>query len=265
MRRLPPTSRRRGFTLVELLVVISVIALLIGILLPALSSARAAGRSAVCLSNLRQTTLALVNYAAAGDGTLVPLVQNAKGGRAWWFGLEPKPYVGVNRPIHPSRSPLAAYAGGVFGEGIACPDFPADDPAFFAKFATRSAHFGYSGGLAPPAYTGLPTRRLVEVRDTSGTFAFADAVHQDFDATRFNEPHEVGFRCPAAVSGAAHHRHPNTTANVSFLDGHAAARTPPPTETVWATFAGGPVVNLDVAQGPGTLYGFDTWSKGLCP
>ena len=259
--------RRPAFTLVELLVVMSIVALLVGLLLPALAAARGAGRSAVCLSNLRQTTLATLNYAVSSGGSLVPLVQPVAGGRAWWFGLEPQPYASVNRPIDPSRSPLAAYADGVFGDGLACPDFPAGDPAFFAKFATRSAHFGYSGGLAPPPPFAADrrTRRLVEVRDAAGTFAFADAVHQDFDATRFNEPHEVGFRCAAATSGAAHHRHGNRSANVSFVDGHAAARQPPAGAPVWATFAGGPVVNLDVAQGPGTLYGFDTWSAGLCP
>src|SRR4051812_35165383 len=65
---LHPSAFDSAFTLIELLVVIGIIALLVGILLPTLSSARESSKAVNCLSNLRQIVLAAQAYAAEGDG-----------------------------------------------------------------------------------------------------------------------------------------------------------------------------------------------------
>ncbi|MEN6386350.1 MAG: type II secretion system protein [Phycisphaerales bacterium] len=61
-------QKKKGFTLVELLVVISIIAMLLAVLMPALSKAREAAKKVICGSNLRQWGIAYSSYASANDG-----------------------------------------------------------------------------------------------------------------------------------------------------------------------------------------------------
>jgi len=77
--------KRKGFTLVELLTVISIIALLMAILLPILGRVRRSARAGVCLSNLRQWGMVYKMYTDEFDGRL----PQDYGEFAWYYPLSP--------------------------------------------------------------------------------------------------------------------------------------------------------------------------------
>ncbi|MEM1166392.1 MAG: prepilin-type N-terminal cleavage/methylation domain-containing protein [Planctomycetota bacterium] len=93
-----PATRPHGFTLIELLVVVAVIALLVGLLLPALGQARRSAQDMLCKSNLRQMAIASATYATDFDDHYVPtwtlqpgevLVDGDDGESRWYWRNNP--------------------------------------------------------------------------------------------------------------------------------------------------------------------------------
>ncbi len=96
-------SRKKSFTLIELLVVVAIIAVLVAMLLPALSTARQMAQGIYCLNQLRQINLASQNYADEYNSSIPATTGNAPGGWERW--MQPLYYQGFIKDINFFKCP----------------------------------------------------------------------------------------------------------------------------------------------------------------
>jgi len=180
--------RSKGFTLVELLVVIGIIALLISILLPSLTRARQAASLLACQSNMRQVYHALLFYAGDNKGFLPFASQGVSGS---WNNI---PGNGTNGECY---IVLSNYLGRTAGTGNPPDDSPNDPPLNKVFTCTEALPADPTNAWSPnyqrtlkfnlramPGYDQLtpgwvaeyPQRKLASINDSSRIIAFWDGA-----------------------------------------------------------------------------------------
>jgi len=169
-----------GFTLIELLVVIAIIALLIGILLPALGSARASTQAVKCESNLRQLTLAWTMYADENRGTPMPHLQTKSTDRQYWFGTERA----QSQTLDHNSGTLSPYLSATLSDRsiYECPNQPEGTYKNQGQFNTFTTTYGYNAYGLTPSTTGYNTLlnqrtlKLHQIQHPTKLLLFADTL-----------------------------------------------------------------------------------------
>jgi prepilin-type N-terminal cleavage/methylation domain-containing protein/prepilin-type processing-associated H-X9-DG protein len=219
-----PAPEDRGFTLVELLVVVAVIGVLAAMILSTVASAREKGQAAQCTNNLRQLALAAVAYAAEHDGQYVPAQESSNNVR--WHGVRN----GTGEPFDPQKGPLAQYLGSE-GRVKLCPTFR-EILKGSDTFEEGTGGYGYNatyiGGT--PADPFQP-ERIANVPRAAGTVMFSDCAFARAAGVQeyaFCEPWRwanPNGKLRGKLIPSVHFRH-SGRANVAWCDGHVSSEEP---------------------------------------
>ena len=227
--------RRKGFTLVELLVVIGIIALLIAILLPALGKARKQARSVQCLSNLRQMGIAFQSYISANKNKSFPYRSTYED---FWMSLM-MPHHGNNMPVR--ECPETPERSGGWGNTVRTwgPN-PTDTTGWMREHYGSYGINGWMYQLDPDGGGGgqnyaargwdTPTVRSAYWRvpiigaDSATVPVFADSAWVDGWPKETDQPpqnlYNAGFQTEEMMQRFCMKRH-DWSINVVFADGHA--------------------------------------------
>jgi prepilin-type N-terminal cleavage/methylation domain-containing protein/prepilin-type processing-associated H-X9-DG protein len=162
-------SAKRGFTLVELLVVIAIIGILIALLLPAVQSAREAGRRAQCLNNLKQVGLAF--HMHHDTLKVFPAANSPVFGSSFTLALSFIEQDNIRKVYDLNLSPTVAPNNTVTSlpiEILICPTMvapPGPKDAYSTHYASYAACVGSNDAWAPPPDNGA----IVRLNSTGGS------------------------------------------------------------------------------------------------
>jgi len=204
----------RAFTLLELLVTISVIAILAAMSLGALTKVRSVAQRAVCANSLRQLGAATHLYLSEHDQTFFAYSQVTSEGTMWYFGFEKSggPSGEGDRELDQTAGPLYPYVRQVKGIQV-CPAFPYNSALWKPKFKGASWGYGYN--------TSLSNANAAKFEQPSRIILFGDCAQVNtFQAPASSKnPMVEEFYMIDSAQRTIHFRH-GASANMLFLDGH---------------------------------------------